>query len=335
MKDFIVVINHHDFSVNGTILHDFLSIFTEPERLLLLLPSGIDPSARYAARTLFVCVPTRLSETQLAQFDYERLFVFDYYDENSLKWTEENVRLFGTRARRYLKTSLDRKLDYKTTTGLLPIMLPPALSIEYRKRPALYKRLLNTISSPQKHDLTFLGSTTYARAENRPHYHQRIEWVREIIESGKYNFWGGLIELPYCTQEQLEKKFGDLSRCYYGARQLKYPAFFSKLKASRISLAPTGHARWTYRHLEGIYAGTVVVSTDLSNVDFLLEIPRERIVLVPDHKPVLPYVKKVLSDYKHYEAWIPENIRFMEEQLSDAAYSREKPGVFNKFLAQL
>ena len=107
------------------------------------------------------------------------------------------------------------------------------------------------------------------------------------------------------------------------------------MASSKIALAPVGHAKWSYRHIEAIYAKCLVISGDISELNTLIPLPKNNVIQVPDHVEVLPVIKNALSSYKSYGRWMDQNIEILEKYLTLGVYDPEKRAILHRFEVQL
>ncbi|MEQ1842356.1 MAG: hypothetical protein ABL994_18280, partial [Verrucomicrobiales bacterium] len=166
-------------------------------------------------------------------------------------------------------------------------------------------------------------------------YHQRVEWIREIEQRKDFRFQGGLIELPYLRFSDLEAEGYPVPGAVRMGARIHFKGLFAMMTHSKVSLTPTGHARWTYRHYESVYAGCDVVSTDLSGIRTLLPFPTHCFEMVPDHQPVSPSVEKILNQWKDRAPLREAAVEYLEKYLFRGRYDARRPAIFEQFLAQV
>jgi hypothetical protein len=162
---------------------------------------------------------------------------------------------------------------------------------------------------------------------------QRIEWLLELEARGRpYSLVGGL--LPRSITPELTRRYGDLSR-FVLPRKVPFRRYFRQLRASRVALTPAGNAPWSYRHYEAIYAGAVVVTSDFRRLDLLVPLPLDGMIHVPEGEPVVPAIERALALRRDRPELLEENVRSLERWLERGMYSRRRPELFERFLAQL
>lgn len=312
-------------ALSGKLLQIFLSEFLASGEVLLISEDEFCRlKENIKTEYLFLSVPSGLSIERLLGVSYKKLIAFDYYDE-----ADRNIDLIDVATRGlfsgYFKTTFDGKQDYTgLAMGLLPINIPPTLG----SLSSMVSRLTNI---RRKYDVSFIGTTTYLKKID---YNQRLEWVKAIKDENRFKYWGGLLELPYNTKAMQEKKYSQRLDHYFCAG-VDAKTYIKYLKKSRIVLCPAGHARWSYRLFEAIYADALPIATDLSNTRILLDLPLDTIYMVKDGENIVEHIDNVLSKWKEYKSWIPENHAFMEKQLFRGKYSSKKPAIYEKFLAQI
>jgi hypothetical protein len=116
---------------------------------------------------------------------------------------------------------------------------------------------------------------------------------------------------------------------------VSFSAYLRALQHSRVLLAPGGNAPWTYRHYEALYAGGVLVTIDFTKRDMLVPLPTEGVIHVPDGAPVVPYVREALELHGRRPDVGEQNIAHLEQYLRFGNYSRARPKLIERFLAQL
>jgi hypothetical protein len=162
---------------------------------------------------------------------------------------------------------------------------------------------------------------------------QRIEWLLELRERGGHLArWGGL--LGRSVTPELVRRYGDLSELTIQGK-VPFHRYFRALQASRVALTPEGNAPWSYRHYEAIYARALVVTCDFRRIHTLIPLPNEGMIHVEPREPVLPAIERALALRRERPELLEENVRFLERWLERARYSRRRPALFERFVAQL
>jgi hypothetical protein len=78
-----------------------------------------------------------------------------------------------------------------------------------------------------------------------------------------------------------------------------------------------------------------VVTCDLRHVRTLIPLPLENMVHVSDGASVLASIDRALAQRSESPELAEANIRFLEQYLQDGDYTRQKPELMDRFLAQL
>ena len=126
-----------------------------------------------------------------------------------------------------------------------------------------------------------------------------------------------------------------LQHLWMGRRKVGFFEYFAGLSRSKVSLAPRGWAPWSYRHYEAIYARSVVVCSDLSNIELLLPLPKEGVIDVREGESIVPAVERALALYEHCPEIGQQNLEHMERWLDRGAYSRSRVDLLDRFFSFL
>jgi len=190
--------NYDNDALSGRLLKIFLDEFVASDQILFVSEDLFRKrSEAVDTEYLFLSVPTQITYDELKTIRYKKIIAFDYYDEFERNLGLINKDILGCLSG-YFKTSIDDSHDYEATPiGLLPIRIPGTLEYLSRKRLTIKRNHF-------LHDVNFIGTTTYLKNID---YNQRVEWVRTVKDAKKYDFWGGLLELPYNTKEMLDEKY--------------------------------------------------------------------------------------------------------------------------------
>jgi hypothetical protein len=283
---------------------------------------------------VFVGLPTTLESEELSQIfertGCRRVVAFDYLDQHELAWTAEQAAAIRTRTDRYLKPWFEQAWNDGLRHGLLPLRLRGRLhaaitldrvgqSVGYRPRP--------------KYDVAFLGRpnrTRYFVDGAIERVDQRVQWLTEITRGApELTLFGGFTDRrhPHMTAE--------IEHLRFPRDKINFFAFWRAMRRSRVLLAPGGNVPWTYRHYECLYAGGVVVTLDYSQRDMLIPLPLEHMVQVPDRAPVLPAVREALERSRSQPQTADAVYAHLEQYLQRGAYSRSRPKLLERFLAQI
>lgn len=312
--------------VDGRILHDFLDVFQRSR--LVAVPAGERRGPEACCQVLFVNAAMAHVAERMGRIRAGRTIFFDYYDELERKVHPETAVFLAREGFPYFKTSRLSGSASPQVAGLLPIALPRKLSGMLRpwrrlRVPRLFRRT----------DVYFQGSTTFFLEPDGSRYHQRVEWALEVARMSGVRKHLGLIPL-YGLQDELMARYPELSSGIWCQAE-SYARMFRRLSRTKIVLAPAGHGRWTYRHLEALYAGAVVVSNDLAKIETLLRWPLEAMVLVPDHAPLEPVLRRVLGSYGEYADRLAAGGAVITGQLAGGRWCRSRPEVFERFIAHV
>ncbi len=162
---------------------------------------------------------------------------------------------------------------------------------------------------------------------------QRVQWLLELRDHGpRLRLWGGLLE-PTISPE-LRARHGDLTG-FTLREKVPFWRYFRALQQSRVALTPEGNAPWSYRHYEAIYARALIVTNDFRPITTLIPLPDEGMIHVEPHQPVLPAIERALALRRERPEVLEENVRFLERFLDRGMYSRRRPALWERFLAQL
>jgi hypothetical protein len=162
------------------------------------------------------------------------------------------------------------------------------------------------------------------------HVTQRVDWLTEIRrDAPELVLHGGFTDRthPHMTSE--------IESLRYPRDKDNFYSFWKAMRRSRVLLAPGGNVPWTYRHYECLYAGGVVVTLDYSRRDMLIPLPLEHMVQVPDRAAVLPAVREALELSRSQPRTADAVYAHLEQYLNRGAYSRSRPKLLERFLAQL
>lgn len=286
------------------------------------------------ADTLLLGLPTSLEPDEIGrlmeQTGCRRVVPFDYLDHHELAWTPEQAAVLRSRTDRYLKPWFEEAWDDGVRHGLLPLRL------RRRMRNAILLaragRALGRTPQPL-YDVAFLGrpNRTYFYSGGAVHgVDQRVEWLAEIRrEAPELVLFGGL------THRKHPLLRPEHSHLCFPQDKVGFFAFWRAMRRSRVLLTPGGNVPWTYRHYESLYAGGVVVSVDYTRRDMLIPLPRHNMVQVPDGAPVLPAVREGLRISRERPEHSEQTYAHLEQYLRHGAYSRTRPKLLERFLAQL
>jgi hypothetical protein len=288
--------------------------------------------------TVFLGLPTSLTPEELGKLatSCRRLVVFDYLDQQPLAWTAEQEATLRQRTDRYLKPWFERAWRHDLQMGMLPIRrygrFTVAVAVDRCTQRLRAKR-------EPAHDVAFLGRPNRTRmyVDGRiEKIDQRFEWIRELKrEAPDLDMWGGLVELSERSRSRLESQYGRFDDLMHSQSKVGFSTYYRALQQSRALLAPGGNVPWSYRHYECLYAGGVVVTIDYRERDMLVPLPSEGVVHVADGASVLPAVREALELSRRRPELGEQTFAHLERYLRFAAYSRRRPALLERFVAQL
>ncbi len=315
----------------GANLARFLRIFHGRGAVELVHARDLDRGPVRETDVLCLGMPTALDPRQLARVRFRQAVLFDYSDASGPVWSPESEPWLRSLTDVYLKPWVEESWDFGLRWGVLPIRRYPGLTWHVKILRGLYRGRYPELCR-RDHEVSFLGDCGDGSLER---YHPRIEWLRELRQSGsQFSFWGGL-QASSAKQAQLEPKFGDLTDIIAPVSRLHFSRFFHHLLRSQVVLTPAGNARWSYRHYEAIYAGALLVSTDFRSVRTLIPLPLNNMQHVADHAPVVPVIAAALERLAREPSLPRQNFEFLETYLQDGDYHRRKPQLMDKFLSQM
>lgn len=284
---------------------------------------------------LFLGMPTALQLDHLTKVRFRRAALFDYSDVGGPAWSPGAEPWLRSLTDIYLKPWVEESWDFGLRWGVLPIRRYPGLTWHVKLLRGLFRGRYPDLCR-RDHDVSFLGNcTAYRGVDSNHRYYQRIDWLREVHQSGgRFSFWGGLQMSP-ASQARLQTEFEDLPALMAPPGRLLFSQFFYNLLRSKIVLTPAGNARWSYRHYEAIYAGALLVSTDFRETRTLIPLPLDNVLHVAVHAPVVPAIEAALQRRAREPNLPRQNIDFLEMYLQDGDYHRCKPRLMDEFLSQL
>lgn len=320
----------------GANLLRFLRIYHGRRAVEIIDPSELDHGPVRETEQLLLGVPTALRPEQLAKVRFRQAALFDYGEKCGPAWTPETEPWLRSLTDIYLKSWVEDDWDAGLRWGALPLRRYPGLTWHVKLLRGLFRGRYPEVCG-RDHEVSFLGNCTSLnpRPGSTEHYHQRVEWLREIQRSeGRFSFWGGL-QSSAENQRRLSPEISDLPSLLAPDGRMLFSRFFYNLLRSKVVLTPAGNARWSYRHYEAIYAGALLVSTDFRRVRMMIPLPLDGMLHVADHAPVLPAIEAALERCEKEPDLPRQNIEFLETYLQDSDYHRSKPRLMDEFQAQL
>ena len=314
----------------GLNLQRFLSIYHGHRAVRMISADDLLRGPSLATDVLFIGMPTSLTRNHLAKVRFRQAVLFDYHDTPRPAWLNSDRDLLLSVTDQYFKTWVEPGSNGGLRLGVLPIRRHAKLTlcVQFQN---IWERLFGDHERRRLYDVVFLGNAT---AVDNSH-HERINWLREIQQAnGRFSFWGGIAARPD-MRERLRREYGDLAGILYPKARADFVTYYHRLGRSRVALAPGGNAPWTYRHYEAIYAGAVLVSTDFRHIRTLIPLPLDRMVHVAGRASVLPAIEQALRMREADPGIAAENVLFLERYLHRGDYSKGKPELMDRFLAQL
>jgi hypothetical protein len=189
------------------------------------------------------------------------------------------------------------------------------------------------VRSPKKtFDVGFVARPTGTIKSN-----PRLRWLAELKKDRPdLSLYGGLVggeQWKQACDSTVDARV--LESCWLNRRKIGFFQYFSGLCQSKVALAPSGYAPWSYRHFEAIYAKCIVVSNDLSHYDFLIPFPRDGIVEVRDGESVVPAIDAALALHERSPDLVDANFDQLDRWLDSGMYSRNRRDTLDRFFSQL
>jgi hypothetical protein len=300
-------------------LYWFLIAYFGRSKVQLLRPSQLlNRSTKIKTDWLFIGIPTTLNANHLANIQFNRMALYDSSDNDELNFEFSDRAFLTSHTNVCLKNWRDDRWKETLQVGLLPIKRPPWNN---RLRTALnLESFQNTIgsSSEKRFDVGFVARPTGSLTTN-----QRLRWLVEIKkERPDMKLWGGLVGGPYMKQiAQNEVPPEILHALWLNKKKIGFLSYFAGLRQSKVALAPSGYAPWTYRHFEALYAGCMVVSNDLSHLEFLIPFP--------------PVIERALAMLEQTPQVVQENRAYLDRWLDRAKYSHRCKDTLDRFFGNL
>lgn len=296
------------------------------------------------AEVVLVGTPTGFTGAHAARIRAKQQLTFDYFDEAAPFQRESDADFLRQWSTRHLKTHRLGAASAGLNIGLLPIRYNAAVRGAWRRhRASVLPRLLRRVAGrPERPwDVSLQGSTTFLELPGAPgepprRYEQRVEWLRELRARREWSQWGGLVELPYRTRADVIADHGaDAGSLFADGPRIPFGEYFRRMTRTKVALCPTGHARWTYRHVESVYAGCEVVSTELRGIETLVPAPLSAFTCVPDGAPITPAVRVVLERFDERRDRRADALAQLEQWLAGGRFARHRSRPYEAFLAGL
>jgi hypothetical protein len=186
----------------------------------------------------------------------------------------------------------------------LPLPVPKIQQQSFPKPKKLYKR---------KNNIVFLCSPTYVYLDKlaelpytiqyrgRTCYNQRLEWAQKLHQASMLPSNMGIVEpnIEYLKKDNIVDLFGCDSNLFRSFVPKK--DFIKIMLDSKIILAPGGHSRWTYRHLEGLYYKGLVFTGELSHWNMIPKLPSDAMITFPDGQFEPLKLKDAIFNIEQYQ----------------------------------
>lgn len=313
-------------------LYWFLAEYFGRQAVRLIRPSQLLAARQPDTDHLFVGMPTTLGPAHLSNIRFRRMALYDSTDNDCFYFADSDREFLLSHTDLCLKTWRDRRWSNPYRIGLLPIKRPPINKLRMALIRESARKTLFGARAERPFDVGFVARPTGDLARN-----QRVEWLVSLREKRpQLKLWGGLVGKPeWRDRFQTSPHAAVLDRLWLNRSKIGFFEYFAGLTRSKVALAPRGYAPWTYRHFEALYAKAIVVSNDLSHFEFLVPLPREGIVEVPDGQPVVDSVDRALKRGEREPDLAEHNIASLEKWMDAGAYSKKRPALLDRFMAQL
>lgn len=311
----------------------FLTAYFGRSKIQLLRPSQLlNRTAKLKTDLLFVGIPTTLNSQHLAGIEFNRMVLYDSSDDDKLNFGFSDRPFLESQTDICLKSWRDNRWHETIKIALLPIKRPPlnnrmriALNVEATRQNFLGPTV-------KRFDVGFIARPTGSITTN-----QRLRWLIEIsTQRPDLKLWGGLVGDAYMRSLAEQQVPPDiLESLWLNKKKIGFLSYFAGLRQSKVALAPSGFAPWTYRHFEAIYAGCLVVSNDLSHYEFLVPFPRETMIEVGDQQSVTPAIDRAFSMLELTPEIVIENRQYLDRWLDRGRYSHRCIDTLDRFFGQL
>jgi hypothetical protein len=251
-----------------------------------------------------------------AWIDERKLFIFDYRDNGNRADMNRAAEKWRLKPGGYLAISAPSGLS---DVGCLPLPPPALPKIGLRAKAPLATRPRDTL---------LLCAPTYLCLETHdgqlPHgveteagylYPQRLEWAERLSDAGLLQDDHGLVAVAdgYLSRDRTRSLFGFQKDLFRGP--LPRRRYLRSMAQSKLVFAPAGHARWTYRHFEGMGFGSYVVSTDLRGLRTMPQLPLDAMELVPDGELDPQRIRDILKDIASYQDRADRGFDFVQQTI--------------------
>jgi hypothetical protein len=314
-------------------LYWFLVAYCGRANVHLMRPSELlGRSSKVRTNILFVGIPTHLSALHLAGIQFDRMVLYDSSDSHELNFDYSDTSFLKAQTNTCLKNWRDDRWTSNMKIGLLPIKRPP---LNNRLHRAILRRdhsIKHHVAPERCFDVGFVARPTGSVSTN-----QRLRWLVEIKQQRPdLKLWGGLVGGRYMkdlAQKQVDPDI--LKSLWLNKKKIGFTSYFDGLCQSKVALAPSGYAPWSYRHFEALYAGCVVVSNELCHYEFLIPFPRELMVEVADDVSVVSAIDQALAIANACPDTTSKNRDYLDRWLDRGKYSRACKDTLDRFMSDL
>ena len=294
----------------------------------LMTPSQLLRSSPESTDVLFVAVPTRVHKQHLSRIRYRRLVLYDSSDVDGIRFNYSDRDFLLSETNLCLKNWRDSNWKLGVDIGLLPIKWRPWNKL----RMALWRQsvMRRFRQLPTKSfDVGFVARPTGDFTRN-----QRVAWLVDLKRRRPdLKLWGGLVGGKKWRKIAAQSHDSDIfASLWIKRKKVTFLEYFRGLCQSKVALAPCGFAPWSYRHYEAIYARSLVVSNDLSDIELLIPLPPDGIVQVRDNESVVPAVERALALYDESPEILESNVEYIERWFDRGTYSRRRHDLIDRFL---
>ncbi len=314
-------------------LYWFLSEYFGRSQVALVRPSQLlGRSKPIRTEWCFVGLPTSFHADHRVKIQCDRFVLYDSADYEDVHFFDSDKDYLLTQTDVCLKTWRDDRVSYDCRIGLLPIKRPPLnnkLSVAAKKA----ARLRASDQTPEKsYDVGFVARPT-GSVETNP----RLRWLVELTQDRPdLKLWGGLVgDASWREKTGASIDPAVLDACWLGEKKIGFFDYFDGLMRSKVALAPSGFAPWSYRHFEALYAGCIAVCNNLSHIEFLIPYPREGMVEVADDASVVPAIEEALKRRTDSPDIIEDNLNELNRWLDAGMYSKHRPELLERFFQQI
>ncbi len=311
----------------GYNLVNFLKVYFKESGINII--DNVNTIESISTDILFIILPNTVTKDTLSKIKFKKVILADYHDDINPRWENSDKKFLLSLTNCYSKISIPNNSQDDLKFGALPIGL---------RRIKSYLPLLQKNLSSRKYDIFFRGVATSYSQKSGVLYHQRIEWINEIINSN-YISSLGIVEKAGYSLADICRQFPDMNlgemQSKLVTKEIDFSLFFFQLQKAKISLCATGHARWSYRHYESILAKNIILSTEVNSVQLLIPFSEFNFVIVRDYEPISPIIDKILVNVKAYQEIVNENHSIINRYLKNGYYSREKKLLLDKFMSYI